>query len=149
MKQILFSHVKERNFIKVYSKQMKDLQNMVYVRVRSVTIPQKYFFQITDQYEMVTFEKSKQYKDIAEKDKIIVTCYTKVAMSLCLELLDWCARYQDVKPNLFKGIQSQRKTIKSSKFGLSQRVLLRVKEACETKGIETPECLREILKLIQ
>lgn len=128
---------------------MKDSQNMVHVRVRSVTIPKEEFFQVTNQYDMVTFEKTKQYKDIIEEEKVIVTCFTKVPERLCLELLDWCARHQDIKSSLFKGVQSQRGIIKSNKFGLSQKVLLKIKEACEHKEVGVPECLSEILKQIQ
>lgn len=122
--------------------------NMVLIRVGAIVAAKADVFDLAENFDMITYEKNNQYSEISDEGQVLVRIFKKIPEHLCLDLLDWCARHQDVKSNLFKGIQSQRDVIKNSKFGLSKKVLMKISEACDEKEVEYPDCLKEIFELI-
>jgi len=124
-------------------------EHSVLLRVKGYIIPKELLFSVMEEFDMVTYEKKRQYQEIIDEEKLLVSCYRKVPLQSCFDLLDWCARYQELKPNLFKGIQAQRKGLKEAKFGLSKKLLLKISEICELKEVEYPDCLKELLRVGQ
>ncbi len=123
-------------------------EQSVLLRVKGYVVPKESLFSVMEDFDMVTYEKKRQYQEIIDENKLLVSCYRKVPLQTCFDLFDWCARYQDLKPNLFKGIQAQRKGLKEAKFGLSKKILLKISEVCDSKEVEYPDCLKELLRIV-
>lgn len=126
----------------------KPQNNMKHLQVRRIKCAKSEIHTQIAKYDMVSLARTDQYEELDEEGRVIVIGYTKVPQHLCYELLDWCARHQDVKPNLFKGIQSQREIIQSSKYAFSLKTLRKIEEACQKEELEIPTCLVELFKLI-
>ena len=62
-------------------------EHSILIRVKSFVIPTEKLFSVMNEFDMVTYEKKRQYQEIIDEGKLLVSCYRKAPLQTCFDLL--------------------------------------------------------------